>query len=187
MKTIEEILQERLAAPVRQKSGAILTNDQGEPLLPLEAMIMSVMTNAMRGDIAAIAFIQNLTKKQAPDDPAWRAYQQQQLIENIADIKAQLDADHIYEPSTDVEIDRLANSLLIIQRLEAKMRESGHEDITTETNRSGQQSARLSIIDDLRNKLLKQFNADLRQLRQDAQNRFIMRRQNERVINRQKS
>ena len=62
MKTIEEILQERLAAPVRQKSGAILTNDQGESLLPLEAMIMSVMTNAMRGDIAAIAFIQNLTK-----------------------------------------------------------------------------------------------------------------------------
>lgn len=139
MKTIEEILQERLAAPVRQKSGAILTNDHGEPLLPLEAMIMSVMTNAMRGDIAAIAFIQNLTKKQAPDDPAWRDSQQQQLIDNIAHIKAQLDADHIYEPSTDVEIDRLANSLLIIQ------------------------------------------------LRQDAQNRFIMRRQNERLINRQKS
>lgn len=187
MKTIEEILQERLAAPVRQKSGAILTNDQGEPLLPLEAMIMSVMTNAMRGDIAAIAFIQNLTKKQAPDDPAWRDSQQQQLIDNISHIKAQLDADHIYEPSTDVEIDRLANSLLIIQRLEAKMREPGHEDVTIETNRSGQQSARLSIIDDLRNKLLKQFNADLRQLRQDAQNRFIMRRQNERLINRQKS
>ena len=138
MKTIEEILQERLAAPVRQKSGAILTNDQGEPLLPLEAMIMSVMTNAMRGDIAAIAFIQNLTKKQAPDDPAWRDSQQQQLIDNIAHIKAQLDADHIYEPSTDVEIDRLANSLLIIQRLEAKMREPGHEDVTIETNRSGQ-------------------------------------------------
>ena len=67
------------------------------------------------------------------------------------------------------------------------MREPGHEDVTIETNRAGQQSARLSIIDDLRNKLLKQFNADLRQLRQDAQNRFIMRRQNERLINRQKS
>lgn len=123
MKTIEEILQERLSNPVRSKDGTVLTNDQGEPILPLEAMVMSVMSNAMRGDIAAIAFIQNLTKTKPADDPQYAQAMREMLETDIKDIRSQLEADHLYEPSLDVEIERLANSLLIIQRLELKMRE----------------------------------------------------------------
>lgn len=181
MKTIEEILQERLSNPVRSKDGTVLTNDQGEPILPLEAMVMSVMSNAMRGDIAAIAFIQNLTKTKPADDPKYAQTMREMLEADIKDIRSQLEADHLYEPSLDVEIERLANSLLIIQRLELKMREPGHEDVTMETTRSGQQTARLSLIDDIRNKQLKQWTDDLRQLRMSAQNRLLTRKQNERM------
>lgn len=178
MKTLEQILTARLSVPVRNKAGQTLTNEQGEELLPMEAMVMSVMQNAMRGDIQSITFIRNFTQK-ATDDPLYRTFQEQQEQQNEESIRAQFVADGIYDPSIDFQIEQLANTLLIVQRLERQMRESAHNDIQTDVSRTGQTTIRLSQLDDIRNKQLEKFNADLQQLRSITLQRVAIRQQNE--------
>lgn len=168
-----------MTKPVKNKVGQVLTNDDGEPILPAEAMVMSLMTSAMQGDQQAIVLIHNLVKKpDTPEDVRHRKEQEQQLLINEQSIRDQLTVDGIYDKTMQFEIERLANTLLVIQRLEAQMRERDHEDVTAEVNRTGQTTMRLSVIDDIRQKQLKQFNDDLMQLRNTAQVRAQIRKRN---------
>lgn len=147
MKTLDELLEERLGVAVRNKAGDVLTNEQGGVIYPMEAMVMSVVQNAM-------------------------------LEQNVSDIKAQLQADGIYDETMDFQIERLAGTLLAIQRMEEKMMEPGHEDVSEEMNRVGQVSAKVSAIDQVRQKTWKQFGADFAQLRNTAMQRAVLRKTN---------
>lgn len=177
MKTLDELLEERLSVAVRNKAGDVLTNEQGGVIYPMEAMVMSVVQNAMHGDLSSLSFIHNVMKKQA-DDPEYRRRQRAMLEQNVSDIKAQLRADGIYDETMDFQIERLAGTLLAIQRMEEKMMEPGHEDVSEEMNRVGQVSAKVSAIDQVRQKALKQFDADLAQLRNTAMQRAVIRKTN---------
>lgn len=104
----------------------------------------------------------------------------ERLAANAKAIRAQLEADGTYEPSLDVEIERLANTLLVVQRLEEKMTASGHDDLDVEVNAAGRQTVRLSAVDDIRARQLKQFGDDLKALRATASQRAVIRRRNKR-------
>lgn len=54
-KTFEEILREKMQQPVTVKGKDV-------SIMPTEAMVMSVMNNAMKGEIGAILFIRALTE-----------------------------------------------------------------------------------------------------------------------------
>lgn len=179
MKTLDELLEERLSVAVRNKTGDVLTNEQGDVIYPMEAMVTSVVQNAMHGDLPSLSFIHNIMKKQT-DDPEYRRRQKAMLDQNKHDIKAQLVADGIYDETMDFQIERLAGTLLAIQRLEGKMMEPGHEDVSEEMNRVGQISAKVSAINQVRQKALKQFDADLAQLRNTAMQRAVIRKTNSR-------
>lgn len=62
-KTLEEILLEQLEQPVRLKNGSVAENPRtGEPLMPEEAICMSIVQKAMKGDIQAASYINNVKK-----------------------------------------------------------------------------------------------------------------------------
>ncbi len=62
-KTLEEILLEQLEQPVRLKNGSVAENPRtGEPLMPEEAICMSIVQKAMEGDIQAATYINNVKK-----------------------------------------------------------------------------------------------------------------------------
>lgn len=56
MQNFQEILKAELEKPVALK------NQPGATIDPIEAMVKSVMTNAMKGDLAAISFINTMTR-----------------------------------------------------------------------------------------------------------------------------
>lgn len=53
--SLEEILREKMAVPVSIKG------KEGATLMPMEAIAMAIMNNAMKGDLAAANFIRQLT------------------------------------------------------------------------------------------------------------------------------
>lgn len=62
-KTLEEILLEQLDQPVTLKNGSVAVNPRtGEPLMPEEAICMSIVQKAMKGDIQAATYINNVKK-----------------------------------------------------------------------------------------------------------------------------
>lgn len=175
--TFEERLNKQLATPLMTKTGAQAVNEDGTPMYPVDAMVKSVVNGATHGDFQAIAFINNLKKSEdSPEHQRHRKEQEQQLLTNEDQIAAQLKADGIYDPTMQIEIERLANTLLIVQRLETLMREPGHQDVLIEVNRMGMTKATLSKIDELRQKQLEQFNRDLQLLRNTALQRIQTRR-----------
>ena len=74
MQTFEEILQQEMAQPVRIKgSDATVT--------PQQAMIKSVMANAMKGDLSAILFLKQMTRPAETDGD--RQHQTAQRISGL--------------------------------------------------------------------------------------------------------
>lgn len=62
-KTLEDILLEQLDQPVTLRNGSVAVNPRtGEPLMPEEAICMSIMQKAMKGDIQAASYINNVKK-----------------------------------------------------------------------------------------------------------------------------
>lgn len=54
MQDLESLIKQRLSKPVKNSQGSTLLNDEGQPLTALDAMVMSVVNNAMKGDIASL-------------------------------------------------------------------------------------------------------------------------------------
>ena len=64
--SLEEILRAKMAVPVYAKdpkTGKQKVDNNGVPvqMLPMEAIAMAIMNNAMKGDLAAANFIRQLT------------------------------------------------------------------------------------------------------------------------------
>ena len=114
MQDLESLIKQRLSKPVKNSSGATLLNDEGQPLTALDAMVMSVVNNAMKGDIASLLFVQNITRSRTADDEYF-SQQQKLLKEKKEYIKTQLDAEGLYI-NQDEEIERVAGTLLVCSR-----------------------------------------------------------------------
>ena len=61
MQKFDEILKRELSKPVALKNG------NGATIEPMEAMVKSILNNAMKGDLASISFIRMMTKDADPD------------------------------------------------------------------------------------------------------------------------
>lgn len=156
-KTFSDILREKMA-------NTTLKSKDGSDVTPLEAMVMSVMNNAMKGDISAIQFISNLTsQEQWAVTPEWQRAQEEKLAECEAQLRAELETDGFA-----VEIERLAQQMMTLKRIETLMLQPGHQDIESRTQRDGTNQMQLSATNRIYGDLLKQFRHELKELRTDA-------------------
>jgi hypothetical protein len=58
--TMEEYLLSQLETPVKLKDGSIATKEDGTPMTKQEAIATNILNQAMKGDVKAAAYIQNL-------------------------------------------------------------------------------------------------------------------------------
>ena len=87
MQSFEDLLKARLADPVKDKTGRAIVNNDGTLMTPMEAMVMSVVNSAMKGDIASIAFIRNMTKA---TDPEAESEHRQRMAQRTDELEAAL-------------------------------------------------------------------------------------------------
>lgn len=166
MQDLETLIKQRLAKPVKNSSGATLLNDEGQPLTALDAMVMSVVNNAMKGDIASLLFVQNITRSRTADDEYF-SQQQKLLKEKKEYIKTQLDAEGLYI-NQDEEIERVAGTLLVCTRLERLMMESDNQDIVSEFKKDGTSTVKISPLNEIRDKYVRMYSEQLNELKTNA-------------------
>ena len=154
-KTFEDILREKMRTPVALK------NQPGATVMPLEAMAMSVMNNAMKGDIPSIAFINNLTKQREDDTPEHRSAQEKLFRDKCAALQRELEDEELWL-GQQTELEQLARQALAIDRVGALMEQQGHRDVEEKTLRDGSQQIQLSTVDRIYLDLCKQFRQDLK-------------------------
>ena len=58
--TMEEYLLSQLETPVRLKDGSIATKEDGTAMTKQEAIATNILNQAMKGDVKAAQYIQNL-------------------------------------------------------------------------------------------------------------------------------
>ena len=81
MSKFDEILKEKLETPVPVKGKEGVTMD------PMEAMVNALMTNAMKGDIASISFIRNMTNVVNPEQESKAQSEYTQYVADVADFR----------------------------------------------------------------------------------------------------
>ena len=70
--TLEEAFAHELAKDVKLKGGGTAIDpDTGQPLKPAKAIAMSIMQQALKGDIAAVSFIRNFLRQNDPQEAAY--------------------------------------------------------------------------------------------------------------------
>lgn len=173
----EDLLKLRLDAPVRKKgSNEVLLNERGEQMLPMEAMVMSVVNNAMKGDIASIQFIRRISsaeKKESIDGSVLEAAR----LQAEDDIREMLKMEGLQvEDMPPLDIERLSHDLLTLRRLEGVMESSDHRDLETEFRKDGSEFLSLSPVNRLHGELAKKFKEDLQNLRNTAQRIKLFRK-----------
>lgn len=159
MQLFQDILKRELSKPVPLK------NQPGVTIDPMEAMVKSVMNEAMKGSIQHIAFINAMTRDCDPaSDAKERQAHQQQLSEICQRLTDQLKAEGAYD-GQNAEIEMLAETQLLVERLNSIIAASDFQPVVTDT-RTGHQTVNPVIT--LRDKQREQFEQILDKLRTDG-------------------
>lgn len=144
----------------------------GEKKLPMEAMVLSVMSKAAKGDLAAISFIRSLTEQQQSTDT--REEDEQRLKAATDEIKTLMKAQGLEASTPEAEL--LAVQLLTLRRIARMLLPDNHRDVLTVAQPSGKDKQELSTDCRIYNDLAKQFRQDLADLRQSLVNREMQRK-----------
>ena len=167
MSTFDEILKEKLQAKVPVKG-------KDEMIDPMEAMVNALMMNAMKGDIASIAFIRNMTQDTDPEKEKEAIEKHKETaIEFAIDLRRQLEDEGAYD-GQDVEIAMLAETAVMVDELTRRIASSDFEPVMTDP-RTGKQT--ISPLIQLRDSQRELFDKQFAKLRQEAINRKIMKKQ----------
>lgn len=167
MKTFQEILSEELSKPVPVKG----TTAQ---IYPMEAMARAVLSNAVKGDLASIAFISTMTRGSNPEAERTHSEKMQKYRADFAaSLQNQLENEGIWD-GQQAELDMLADTAVLIEQLTEQMQSSDFQAILTDP-KNGHQT--VSPLIALRDKQRDIFQQQLDKLRRDAQNRQLIRRQ----------
>ena len=167
MKTFDDILRTELQKPVALKNG------NGATIEPMEAMVKSVLNNAMKGDLAAIAFVRTLTASSDPErERQAQERHQARLAEITGDIIAQLKAERAYD-GQDTEIRLVAETAVLVEKLNDLMAEPDFQMVATDI-KTGHQT--VSPVTALRDKQRDLFQQQLAKLREEALRRSITRK-----------
>lgn len=176
--SLEDALKAELQKDVKLKGGQVAVDEDGRPLKAFDAIAKSIMNNAMKGDIAAVNFIRNLTKQGDADADRQRVEEHRRRVqEACTKIINELKTEGLWL-GQQVEVEQLAENWLIIDRLNEQMLHSDYRDIIQEMRKDGSVQIRINPIHEWRDKYQKQFLSDMAQLRDDAQSRTIMIEQN---------
>ena len=149
-RTFVEILRERMGMPVKVK-GADAT------VMPMEAMVMSVMNNAMKGDIGAILFIRNL--KDNREDSVDLEEQRKVLAQTVEELSDELKRERL-DVGKSAELELLAVQLITLRRIASTMAGSGHKDIQVMPQKDGSERRELSTTNRIFNDLYKAWRKD---------------------------
>lgn len=171
MKSFEEILAARLSTPVVNKK-------DGKEVLPMEAMVASVVREAIGGSIQHIAFIRNITRQRQSDPEATREKHEQLKNAYVSRLREEFAADGLYI-GQDTELAMLAENIMLLDMLNEQIADADFQPIVTETRRDGSQSMSRNPVLTLRDEQQKRVQSDMKQLRQEAmariQNRKILK------------
>ena len=166
MQSFDELLRAELAKPAQMKSGGTIQ--------PMEAMVKSVVNNAMKGDLAAIAFIRNMTKDADPEAERRAREQHQERVEKVAcDIATTLGNEKLFDGQT-IDIREVAEIKVFVEELTQMMTAPDFQAVTTDM-KTGHQT--VSPLIALRDKQRDLFQQQLEKLRQEAMQRIITRKQ----------
>ena len=172
MTDFNTLLRKRLSAPIKDKQGNLIVNSEtGEHMTALEAMVMSVVNNAMKGDIGSIAFIRNITRNDDPDDgKEYRDMMRERYDKIRSKIIAQLDGEGLYD-GQDVEIDLLVETVVILEQISEQMQAADFATTITEYTRDGNTKTIVNPLISLRNQQQDRFRQQIDKLRADAKER----------------
>ena len=166
MQTFDELLRAELSKPAQMKSGGTIQ--------PMEAMVKSVVNNAMKGDLASIAFIRNMTKDANPLADRQALERHKERVENIAcDIEQKLGKEGLFDGQS-IEIRMVAEIKVFTDELTEMMTTPDFQAVSTDM-KTGHQT--VSPIISLRDKQRDLFQAQLLKLRQEAMQRIITSKQ----------
>ena len=169
-KTFETILREKMAVPVAVKG-------KDATVLPMEAMVLSVMNLGMKGDIAAVQFIRAITEQHdSDDDIRQREQAAHKLADTESELLAELHADGLDVPENMAELELIARQLVTLRRIADIMDGPAHRDVIITPQRNGSERTELSATNRIFNDLYKQWKADWQALRQSLVNRQMQKR-----------
>jgi len=167
MQNFQNVLIAELEKPVMLKNGG------GATISPIEAMVKSVMTNAMKGDLASISFINLMTRTADPEKEQESRQKHQERVKAISQqLKDQLENEKCYD-GQDIEIEAVAETAALLERLNEIISEPDFQMVSTDM-KTGHQT--VSPVISLRDKQRDLFQQQLNQLRQEAMKRIITKR-----------
>ena len=165
MQTFDELLRAELSKPAQMKSGGTIQ--------PMEAMVKSVVNNAMKGDLASIAFIRNMTKDANPEADRQARERHQERVEKVAcDIGQKLGQEGLFDGQS-IEIRMVAEIKVFTDELTEMMTAPDFQAVSTDM-KTGHQT--VSPIISLRDKQRDLFQQQLAKLREEALRRSITRK-----------
>lgn len=171
------LLRQRLAAPVKDKQGNILLNqDTGSYMTALDAMVMSVVNNAMKGDIGSIAFIRNITRnEQSVEDEEFARKREERTEKMRLQLKKQLDDEGFYD-GQDFEISMLADTAILIEELNEQMQSPDFSPTISEYTSTGNTKTVINPILTMRDQQQDKFRQQIDKIRKDAKERITARK-----------
>ena len=131
--SLEEAFAHELAKDVKLKGGGTAIDpDTGQPLKPAKAIAMSIMQQALKGDIAAVSFIRNFMRQTDPQEVEQRKREAaDKLAATTQTLRAELERDNLWTGQV-VELEQLAQDHCIIDRLNQLMQADDYQDILTD-------------------------------------------------------
>ena len=167
MSTFDQILKEKLQTAVPVKGG------EGKTIDPMEAMVNALMANAMKGDIASISFIRNMTKVSDPEMEMEYMKAHTVIVTRIAaELKEQLEAENAWDGQA-LEVAMLAETAALVDKLSQQMTLPDFQEVITDP-RTGKQT--VSPLIALRDSQRELFDKQLAKLRREAINRIITKK-----------
>ena len=167
MSKFDEILKEKLETPVPVKGKEGVTMD------PMEAMVNALMTNAMKGDIASISFIRNMTNVVNPEQESKAQSEYTQYVADVADrLKHQLMEENAWD-GQQTEVEMLADIAIMVEKISRQMAMPDFQAVITDP-RTGKQT--VSPLIQLRDNQRELFDRQFAKLRNEAINRQIIRK-----------
>lgn len=167
MSTFDEILKEKLQTQVPVKG------KEGVKIDPMEAMVNALMANAMKGDIASISFIRNMTNT---TDPIKEIEAQQAYTLYVAQVADRLKHQLMEEKAWDgqqTEVEMLADTAIMVEKLSRATAKPDFQAVITDP-RTGKQT--VSPLIALRDNQRELFDKQLAKLRREAINRMMVRK-----------
>ena len=150
-KTFEEILREKMGQEVSVRG------KDGVTMLPMEAMVMSLMNEAMKGSIPAIMFIRSLTEGKGEEVDAEAVKSEVEKV--VSELRNELRQAGLPDSAT-AEMWLLAKQLLTLRRIALTTAQPSHTDVVSVPQKNGPDKMELSTDNRIFNDLLKQWRTD---------------------------